>query len=710
MKQTPNNYRARAALAGLMLAASVGVSRANIIVNQFNTAAEATAYVHDYASAGTTAFASQDALDEPTSGSMQFSGSYGPSDQGPAFQYHLGTAIPAAGITGIEFDLKIDPNSPLDPGGNAFYFQIGVRNPGLTFLFAGNVAPSHSNSGWMHFKANVSALSGDIQGIEINGYDANYTSPQTVVAYIDNIVFDSGAATYPNYRAFSFDNPTSIAGCLTNWYGGPVSFSWSTNDAGGNTNSGSLYIVADLSTVNDNGNVAELAFDTNWIPYSTDTNFIDGSHYTNVECDVMWDSSNSTIDLTNFNRFGDVTGLPIGLMTNPGGAAQEAFGSAAGAVPNAASNGWVHMSFALNPATPGIIQTIGLFFKKYNNASAPGGIANYWIDNVTFNGGVAAAFRPTMAISKPTVGMQCVSQGTGANPPYDREGLVTFDTIYSFADQSSPVSYGVNIASMPKPAFPNYSARIMLVPANVSEPEADYFEPTIAIFDIQNRADGTTSATMEVKTNTPNGNGALYSAGNPTFSATNGTGNWTFTFTNNTGIRVTAPDGTSTNWSFALDLTSAQVSSFFGGGTMVAYVGSFANGGANEGQRAVIGSFGITNGTTLLYDNFVQDSNLDINVSGIPGAGAWLLASDASAPYLGWGVYLVHTNTPYFIDWNTPSAGFGLQTNSTLSGGVWSTNTGLTNILLASHYHTEVDVTNLPASGPLFWRLAEPGY
>ena len=45
---------------------------------------------------------------------------------------------------------------------------------------------------------------------------------------------------------------------------------------------------------------------------------------------------------------------------------------------------------------------------------------------------------------------------------------------------------------------------------------------------------------------------------------------------------------------------------------MVVYFGGYNNGSANNGQRVVFNSVGITNGSTmLLYDNFLADTTID---------------------------------------------------------------------------------------------------
>src|SRR5262249_40229524 len=161
--------------------------------------------------------------------------------------------------------------------------------------------------------------------------------------------------------------------------------------------------------------------------------------------------------------------FPLGLLFNASdgtgdGGQVEAFGNSTTPVPDAASNGWVHLSFPLNNTSPGIDKTIGLWLKKYSgntNADYQGTVA-FYIDNVTFKGSVIPLVQvgPTMTLSKPVYGLQTVSTATAGNTSYDRESLVTAGSVYSFVNQASPVTYAMNIAYAPPAKYTGFLARI----------------------------------------------------------------------------------------------------------------------------------------------------------------------------------------------------------------------------------------------------------
>lgn len=718
-------------LAGLMLVVSACTGWAqNVTIDQFNTSAEVANYSYNNwnGSPGSVAFSSNDAQTNASSGSMKMSITYnGGSEAGCSF---ITSAAPLpvnlTGATFIEFDLMVDPTSALDPNGNAYYFQMGFNSPSFNSIVGFWLGPwgtSFTPGVWQHFKIAIPAgsqVAGSTQ-LYINPYNSNFTTPGTSITYIDNIVIDIPTPSYPNYVGFTFDTTNSLTASNSiagpNWYGEPTTITWSTNNSTiANTSitntpgSGSAYIVAQYNSASvDNGDVIALALDTNYFvsggfPGSeANTNdIINGNNYDAVEFDVMWDTNNSTMSIDQFNSMGDIYGVPVGLLEpsniNPGSgqelSAQEV------AIPDAASNGWVHMKLTIPGSTAGLSDVIGLYFKKYGSGTngAINGTAAYWIDNVVFDGAPLVPPSPKMSISKPVLGLNTVNN----DGPYDRESLETYNYNYSWVDSATPVTYSMKIAAFPGTNYNGYDARFYLVPnISATESDPDYQESTLAMISVYLNGTGQSGATIGVKANAANGNGDLYDSTNPTFTTTNSpiTGNWSFTFTGNTNILVTAPDGESTNWILPL-LTSSQVESDFGS-SLVVYVGGYDNGSANVGQGMVFASVGITNGSTqLLYDNFVTDSSIDTYNNG----GPWILASSGSVPSL----FLTAPTSVYNVDWTAPAAGFFVQTNSSLTAanaGNWSTNDPLTWVQLGNHFQTTVDVTNLPPSGNLFFRL-----
>jgi hypothetical protein len=717
-------------LAGLTLFASVSASFATEhVVSSFQNSSDTALWIYQNwdQSVGTIAFSTDDANGSASSGSMKMTTTFNVGTNGGAYRLNVNN-FNASAYTALEYDVKVDPNSGVDQYGTAVDFKMGVFSVdgGNSYQYHANdlnISKVSTNNGWQHIVLPAGTLGKNSFGwtnlneVFIQWYDNNYLSATTAVVYVDNIKFTGPDPTYPNFTGFTFDNSTTLAGVVTNWYGNPLGIEWATNDALGNPNSGSFHMVANYAP-GDNNFVCAVPFDTNFdTSFATPetnapgvTNVINGRNYQAVELDVLWDTNLSTVSIDEFNQKGDIGGFPLGLLVNQGGAGGgqvEAFGGAAPNLPGTASNQWVHMSIPLNRTAPGIDQTIGLWLKKYNWGSVSGTVA-FYMDNVVFIGAPLEVPRPTLSISKPIRGLQCVSTGTGNNPPYDRESIVTFGDTYTFVDQANPVSYNINIASMPPTNYAGYSTRIYWVPTGVgvpgTAPEPDWVYPNVLFAEIQRTTNGST-VQLHCKTNSANGNGSFYVSGNPQFDTTSAPeGNWTFTFTGNTGIAVRAPNGSSTNLVFPLNFTSTDVETYFFNAGMVAYYGAVPNGTANEGQRVVLAGAGFTNGASSFYDNFATDTVLDINTG---GGGLWLLASDTARTD---GLYLLTDSTKYFLDW-TVNGGtdFQIQTNSALANSSgWSTNLTLTSALVADHFHSEVDVTNLPSGGNMFFRVAKP--
>ena len=699
--------------------ASPSIQGAQVVVNSFdaNSSTNGWYYQNWNNSAGVFSWAAgpaADAGDSAGSGSLQMRTVFGGTNNGGAYRLPVND-LNGSAYTALEYDAKVDPASPLDKYGAASDFKVGVFTTSAYTYHAldYNLAPVSTNNGWQHFVVPATSIGGtewgDIKEVFIQQYDNNYTNAATAITYIDNIKFTGPDPTYPSFASptLQFNDPTSVA-AINNNYGSTATVSWSTNDAKGLTNSGSLYVVANFQPAANN-DVLFIPFDTNYVVQFSgpDTNVvINGRQYTNIEFDVMWDTANSTIPLSEFNSAGDISGFPLGLLCNTATADQaqeEACGSATTPVPDAATNGWVHMSCPINQNQPNIDQTVGLWFKKYAVASLASGTAAFWVDNFVFDGAAITRPVPTLTVSKAAPGLQINFTGTGNNPPYDRENLVTAASTYSFVDSSGPVTYSLTYGEF-APSSYSLAGQITFVPTSTSatgtETEPDWVDPTVFKINLARNGLGS-QVTLQAKTNAPNDNGSLYVGGNPSwFTPSPIEGKWSFTFSGNTNMQVVAPNGSSTNLAFPLGLSAAQVSSAFSGGAFV-YFGGECGGSAGEGGRIVIQKISISGGSaTPLSDDFLADTNLDlVNNGGV----LWNNATDTSVRPDG--VYLLGAPA-YWLDW-TVNGGTGwlIETNEDLSTANWSTNVPWASVLDASHFHA--DLTN-PPPGKLFFRLAHP--
>ena len=490
--------------------------------------------------------------------------------------------------------------------------------------------------------------------------------------------------------------------------------------------------------------ILTIPFDTNNADQSLETNsasIIDARQYSAIELDVLWDTNNSTIQLDEFNAAGDVVGFPIGALENApipnptyGSGQSEICGSSTTYIPDAASNSWQHIKCPITAATITDSQVIGLWLKKYfGDTEQSNYTAAFWVDNITFDGAVIPTHpkQSALSISKPVPGLQCNFSGTAGNASYDREAICTDNSTYSFVDASGPVSYSMTIASDPGT---NTSFAVIEFDPNIDSTSGTATEPDWVeqnLFRILLNVNGTGSEVQfQCKTNSVDGNGQYFAAGAPTWNSTSSIlGTWTFTISHNTNILCVAPDGSSTNMPFPLGFQSSDVEANFPPASgMFVYMGAQGNGSSGEGSRWVFSKFAISGGgVTPLSEDWVAEANTGSSANGgeagpagsggtaLPGQGStwtgsvsgvtWLDTSDSSTSR---GVYLLGTNTQYFVSWTTTAGpGLNVLTNSTLAPSGWGTNTTLTaNAYLdATYYQTEVDVTNLPPDDAFFFAL-----
>ena len=590
--------------------------------------------------------------------------------------------------------------------------------------------------------------------------DYNETSNVTATLEIDNVQFTSSGPDFPNFTnaTFQFNDPTTVASIYgdqnQSWYGNTTTVTWSTNDSKGYTNSGSMYVVADMA--NGNNIILGVPFDTNYSAFygATDTNAcINLLQYTNIEMDVLWDTNASTMEIDAFNAAGDIGGFPVGALYNPGAGQAEVCGSNTTFLPDAASNSWQHIVLPITSDSITENQTIGLWFKKYWSGGPTGtetATAAFWVDNITFDGAVVppkTAAYPTVSIAKTVPGIRLQwTGGTGGNSEYAREHLATGAGTYSFVGASSPVTYSVTYASFPPEVPPQDYACIDFDPGSGAATEEDWTDPTL--FRIQLVRNTNVSGfgspngsliTLQCKTNSSNANGDLYDASDPSWtnvSSPNGT--WSFTISGNTNILITAPDGETKNLPFPLSLTSAQVADpgLFGTGTMWVYFGGQGNGAAGQGERLVMTACSISGGgLTGFNENFAAEAAAgDPGPQGtvatplgagqtwtpvIAGTGAnpitWYVGDDTTETYpivqngaagtLSRSLYLIGASTPLTVNWTgNVGPGFQVLTNTSITGP-WGTNTDLTTgaYLDATFYSADVSADDLPPVGGPNW-------
>jgi hypothetical protein len=109
------------------------------------------------------------------------------------------------------------------------------------------------------------------------------------------------------------------------------------------------------------------------------------SNYDSVEFDVKWDNS-STVPLSYFNTnfAGGTEGIGIGIGP-PDFFTFSSICYSNVIIPDAATNGWVHISAPINHAETNA-SFAGLIFQKFFPAYGPSATAAFWMDNLELEG------------------------------------------------------------------------------------------------------------------------------------------------------------------------------------------------------------------------------------------------------------------------------------------------------------------------------------
>jgi|GEM_PF-2000755 len=407
-----------------------------------------------------------------------------------------------------------------------------------------------------------------------------------------------------NKLLWTFDTEPDVSSAWWHPWGG----STTTQDpaAGNPSANGAMYIVAD-SAVDGNMLIA-LGWYPNGNPDSSAHEWWTGNPndlttYTNVEFDIKWDTVNSTMSISNLNNStlggnGDPA-AGIALWNVPGD--NSSWTTIANfQVPNAASNGWVHIKVPINPSTPTLAGSIGLGFKKWVASSASGKAA-FWIDNIQINAALVATPPPTM--SGP-VRAKAGLNLTAVSGPYNRENIKTLVGANEtwIGKGATPVNYSFTISQgVDGSAGAQFQNHVFLCSVPGTESSPDWNEPNVIFLDLESTTSGGTSWTFRYKTNLPSQNNMCYNGGGITVTLTNGGSGYAsapgVSFSGgsgfNSGLGATAQiDVTgvvtnivvTNNWGF----TTAPTISFSGGGGTGAGASVVLSGSGGIGALATL--------------------------------------------------------------------------------------------------------------------------
>jgi hypothetical protein len=253
----------------------------------------------------------------------------------------------------------------------------------------------------------------------------------------------------------------------------------------------------------------------------------------------------------------------------------------------------------------------------------------------------------------------------------------------------------VTISEHPITANPGaggFQTHIFLVPGSsipATDNSPDYGQPNVVFLDIHGNADGSAYAAFRYKTNEPNANAFLYSAGTIAVAgSTTVLGTWNLTFNPDGVIALTSPSGGTTNF-----MMPPEAVSLFGG-PLYAYFGVQPNQPANIGLGATLGRIRISGVPTPIDEEFTA---APLNPA------VWEVSAQAAS-----GVILVPPDALVWLSWKLPAIGYVLQAASSLAAN-W-TDLPLPSAQVGAARQVLVRQANLPPgdSGSYFFRLNKP--
>ena len=534
-------------------------------------------------------------------------------------------------------------------------------------------------------------------------------------------VADQASAQTTNFYVNAFTatgntaNTTPANGAV--WYGSSVLFfDPTTPDTLASSGDDSCYIYVDVNDSSGNDMednfTPQGSYDNLW--YNGNPAGVPLSAYKAVHFDVKWDTAFSTIGIDQFNnvsQFGaaldnsdpNTNGVGLGLdvqVAGLGTTTPEPATIGYVNIPDAASNGWVTVTIPINPNESGIDGACGIMFKKWVSTPSlipAGSSAYFWVGNIWFEGSAAPPLPPTLQLPiKTTPGLN-VFASTAGNSYYDRQevALVASNGVswVSHATSANPVTYSFTINGFPQNPATEYAceAYLMMSPNPVAYDNAiDWNETNCVIIWLQQGA-GSTLMSFTSKVNDPGGNSADQLDGTVTNAGT-AMGTWSITFTSDTNVTMTAPNGNTSSFVFTNAPNFAETAN----PGCYLYLGMQANNAASLNQAVSYSRFSLSGVPAAVTDNFQTDSTLNTNV--------WFnFMADGTS-----GVFVMPPSGEYWLKWNTPAAGFRLQTAANIMGP-WVAPTNDLVITGASEYYQLITTNDVPTTwADAFFDLANP--
>jgi hypothetical protein len=524
----------------------------------------------------------------------------------------------------------------------------------------------------------------------------------------------------------TFDDATPVNNNIWNWYGGS-SFSFdATQDHTGN-GGGSLHISQPSALSDDTIIVPET-----WLPGSGawwQSSTVNLTTYTNVSLWFKWDTNNSTMSISTFNTEG-TGGFTVALNDNvtiPGNDGPwhdpNRHFLPYTQIPNAASNGWVHLNFAVSATIPNIDQIGAVEYYDWKPAPWSGTVA-FWVDDVTIEPAATDVIpAPTISpLAKATPGLNVFASTDGS--VYDRQSAMLQQTTglgwIGQASTGNPVSYSFTIANFPRdPATYGCEAWLFLSPNPVANDSApDWNETNCVIAFIQVDTNNNTILHFQYKVNEDHQQ-AMYSGVNEARgyytnapgswngvttpwlesgnlgSVTNPTalGTWTIRFTSSSNVTLIAPGG-NTN-TFVIPAYNVGYLAE-GANGMNVYLGMQANNTASLNKAVVYSNFAISGSGTPFSENFLADTVLDTT-------NTWRTSQAAGSA----GVLIAPAGSAYWLSWTLPDGGFSSEVAPTLTNPLGWTSLAGNRVVMNAIRSQLIPASSLPVGNSAFFALVK---
>jgi hypothetical protein len=574
-----------------------------------------------------------------------------------------GYSYPASGNTStnlanytISFDMQVNGANagPFHQG-----FQIGVFGPGGSVFGPPAASLSlttnvfNAGTGWQHYSFPLSSFAN-------NGLNPTATNFKVGIGFVSFPgTFTATPETFDinNLQITMDTNPVgAVVWSTTNFINDPVGLYGTTTDFGGGAPE-ALNIV-DPGEHGPGSHAMELTF-----------NPLSGNPLNFQSAGTSYPASgNTNAILANYEFSFDMQVKGVNAGPFPQGFQIQLFGPGGGVFAGpkveldlttnvfAAGAGWQHYSFLLSSFNPrGFDPTATNFTAGFGvvsyaqNFTATPETFDFANLQLTVQTNPPPPPQPIMIALTTKPGLRIFGQNFAQ--PYNQEGFSTVNENQSWVG-AAPLHPSYSITFGDFDTVNNYTFYAQFVQGgNAINPFIVFSSPDAFVWSITRAAGGFTTA-VNYKLNGPN-SGQTNNLLNLTTTSLNGRGTWNLTFTSDSNGIVTAPDGT--QGSFAMPPADAEQ---FANPLNISF-GTAPNNTGGYGQFIDINQMTITNliSGENENDNFTQDASFNT------GLGGW----DPNFSLDPGSVILVPNATSgpsYWLHWNVPDQGFGLETKA----------------------------------------------